>query len=137
MGRTVVGRRGRAADRGAATVQAAVAFPAALLLVLLVVQFGVWRHAVHVAEVTAAEALAAARVRGAGAGGGQAKAALLLPQLGRSALRDPQVSVSRTAETAHAEVSGAAQAVVPFLELPVRVVVHGPVEGAGNAGGGR
>ncbi|MFC4060931.1 pilus assembly protein [Planomonospora corallina] len=128
--------RGLAGDRGAATAQAAVAFPAALLLVLLVVQFGVWRHAVHVAEVTAAEALAAARVRGAGAGSGQAKASLLTSQLGRSALRDVRVSVSRTAQAARVEVGGAAQEVVPFLELPVRVVVHGPVERAGNVGDG-
>ncbi|WP_449066430.1 TadE/TadG family type IV pilus assembly protein [Planomonospora algeriensis] len=123
-------------DRGAATVQAAVAFPAALALVLIVVQFGVWRHAVHVAEATAAEALASARVHGAGAEAGRVKASLLLSQIGRPVLRDARASVSRTADAARAEVSGVAQAVVPFLELPVRVVVHGPVERPGDMGDG-
>ncbi|MBG0814874.1 pilus assembly protein TadE [Planomonospora sp. ID82291] len=113
-----------------------MAFPAALVLVLLVVQFGVWRHAVHVAEATAAEALASARVHGAGAEAGRVKAALLLSQLGRPALRDARASVSRTADDARAEVTGVAQAVVPFLELPVRVVVHGPVERPGGTGDG-
>ncbi|WP_068929218.1 TadE/TadG family type IV pilus assembly protein [Planobispora rosea] len=115
-------------DRGAATAETAVAFPLALVLVLLVVQFGVWQHAVHVAEVTAAEALASARVSGAGAGDGQAKASLLLSQLGRSVLHDARASVSRAADTARVEVSGVAQSVVPFLRLPVEAVATGPVE---------
>ncbi|MFF3672152.1 TadE/TadG family type IV pilus assembly protein [Microtetraspora malaysiensis] len=53
-------------DRGAPTTELAVTFPLVMVLILLVVQFGVWQHAVHVAEVTAAEALAAARSEEAG-----------------------------------------------------------------------
>ncbi|MCG5215505.1 TadE/TadG family type IV pilus assembly protein [Streptosporangium soli] len=115
-------------ERGSATAELVVAFPFVMVLILLVVQFGVWQHAVHVAEVAAAESLAAARVHGGSAGAGQAKASSLLSQLGRSVLRSPRVSVSRTAEAARVEITGVAQSVVPFLRLPVNSIASGPVE---------
>ncbi len=103
-------------------------FPFVMVLILLVVQFGVWQHAGHVAEVIAAEALAAARVHAGTAGAGQAKASSLLSQLGRSVLRSPEVSVSRTADAARVEISGVAQPVLPFLKLPVHSVAYGQTE---------
>lgn len=103
-------------------------FPFVMVLILLVVQFAIWQHAVHIAETAAAEALAVARAHGGSAGSGQAKASSLLSQLGRSVLRSPSVSVSRTADAARVEITGVAQAVVPFLELPVSAVAVGPVE---------
>ncbi|PZG45030.1 pilus assembly protein TadE, partial [Spongiactinospora gelatinilytica] len=51
-------------DRGSATAELVVVFPFVMLLILLVVQFGMWQHAVHVTEVAAAEALAVARAHG-------------------------------------------------------------------------
>lgn len=103
-------------------------FPFVMVLILLVVQFAVWQHAVHIAETAAAEGLAVARAYGGSAGSGQAKASSLLSQLGRSVLRSPSVSVSRTADAARVEIAGVAQAVLPFLELPVGSVAVGPVE---------
>ncbi|MFF3669860.1 TadE family protein [Microtetraspora malaysiensis] len=123
-------------DRGAATTELAVIFPFVMVLILLVVQFGVWQHAVHVAEVTAAEALAAARAEEAGTEAGRAKASSLLSLLGGSVLRSPRVSVSVTADAARVEISGVAQSVVPFVKLPVSSVAYGPVERfRPNAGG--
>ncbi|MFD0882983.1 TadE/TadG family type IV pilus assembly protein [Streptosporangium algeriense] len=121
-------------EKGAATAEMTVAFPLVLLLILLVAQFGIWQHAVHVAEVTAAEALASARAYGAGAGAGQTKGTLVLSQLGHSVLRGARVSVSRTADAVRVEVSGVAQTVVPFLKLPVRSTAYGPVEKFRGAG---
>ncbi len=103
-------------------------FPFVMVLILLVVQFAMWQHAVHIAETAAAEALAVVRAHGGSTGAGQAKASSLLSQVGRSVLRSPQVSVSRTADAARVEIAGVAQAVVPFLELPVSSVAVGPVE---------
>ncbi|GAA2653681.1 pilus assembly protein [Nonomuraea recticatena] len=105
-----------------------VTFPFVMVLILLVVQFAMWQHAVHVAETAAAEGLAVARADGGSAGVGQAKASTLLSQLGRSVLRSPSVSASRTADAARVEIFGVAPVVVPFLELPVHAVAAGPVE---------
>ncbi|WP_199565332.1 TadE family protein [Spongiactinospora rosea] len=115
-------------DRGSATAELVVVFPFVMLLILLVIQFGMWQHAVHVTEVAAAEALAVARAHGGSAGAGRAEASSLLSRLGGSVLRSPRVSVSRTAEAARVQVSGVAPAVVPFLRLPATTVAYGPVE---------
>ena len=45
------------ADKGAATAETAVAMPLLLGLILVIVQFGVWAHTMHVAHATATEQL--------------------------------------------------------------------------------
>ncbi|MEO3810766.1 TadE/TadG family type IV pilus assembly protein [Sphaerisporangium sp. B11E5] len=110
------------------TSETAVAFPFVLLLILLIVQFGVWQHATHVAQVTAMEALASTRVYGGSPTAGRVKASSMLARLGHSVLHSTHVSVSRTSDAARVEVAGVAQAVVPFLRLPVNSVAYGPVE---------
>ena len=61
-------RRGSAIDRASTSLALAFyAFPTQflglMLLILLIVQFAIWAHASSVAQATAEEALAAARVR--------------------------------------------------------------------------
>ena len=105
-----------------------IATPVLLLLILVVVQFAVWQHSVHVAQAAASEGLAAARVQGGTAGSGQDEASLVLSQLSQGVLMHPSVHVARGANTTTVTVTGEAQAVIPFLHLPVHATASGPVE---------
>lgn len=118
------------ADEGAATAETAVATPLLMLLILLIVQFAVWAHAVHVAQATAAEALAAARVEDGSAAAGRRRAERVRAQIGRRVLARATITVTRGADTAQVEVSGDAPRVVPlpFLQFPVRANASGPLE---------
>jgi len=122
-------RRRRLADeRGSATAELVIATPVLLLLILLVVQFALWQHSIHVAQAAASEGLAAARVQGGSTGSGQDEASLVLGQLGHSVLVHPAVHVSRGANTTTVTVTAEAEAVIPFLHLPVRATASGLIE---------
>lgn len=105
-----------------------MATPLLLLMLLLVVQFAVWLHAVHIAQAGAAQALATTRVHGGSAAAGQDQAETILAQLASGVLSGPRVSVSATSTQVRVEVTGTAEVVVPGMRLPVRAVAAGPVE---------
>lgn len=128
--RVSVGRRLLRGDRGAGAAEIVIAVPLLMLLILLVVQFAVWAHAMSVAQATAEEALAAARVQGGSAAAGQQRAGQVLGQIGSAVLVGPQVSVTRTAGTATVRIHATAEQVMPLpgLNLPVTITVTGPVE---------
>ena len=117
-------------DRGAGAAEIVIAVPLLMLLILLIVQFAIWAHASSVAQATAEEALAAARVQGGSAAAGQQRAAQVLGQIGSSVLISPHISVTRTAGTATVQITGTAEEVlpVPGLAFPVHITVTGPVE---------
>src|SRR6266511_2499219 len=106
-------RRAAPAGRqtGAVTAELVVATPLLLLLVLLVVQFALWQHGLHVATAAAEEGERAARLEGGTAAAGAARARQFLATLGpnvvaardaaraASIARDP-VSASRAAHAA-------------------------------------
>lgn len=125
-----VKRPRRTSDEGAVTAELVVAVPLLMLLILLVIQFGVWAHSVHVAQATASEALSAARVDGAGAADGQRRATEVRHQIGRHALSHTTVTVTRTADSVRVRITGTAPRVLPlpFLDLPVHATAAGPVE---------
>jgi Flp pilus assembly protein TadG len=110
--------------------------PLLMLLVLLVVQFALWQHAQHIAEAAAQRGAQTARVQGGTDAQGQTIAETATSQLGANLLVNPSVSVSRAGGVVRVEISGTAEAVVPFLSLPVRAVVNGPVERFTAPGGG-
>jgi hypothetical protein len=101
-----------------------------MLLILLIVQFAIWANACAVAQATAEEVLAVARVQGGTAAAGQQRATQVLDQIGSSVLVSPHVTVTRTGTTVTVQISGTAEDVlpVPGLDLPVEVTVTGPVE---------
>jgi Flp pilus assembly protein TadG len=115
-------------DRGAVSVQLVIAAPLMLLLLMLIVQFAVYLHASHVAQASAAQALAAARVEGGSAADGNAQAEAVLNDLAQGVLLQPEVTVVRGAARVRVEITGVAQMVVPPLRLPVHVVAEGPAE---------
>ena len=49
-------------ERGMTTIQVAILFPAVLIWLMLIVQYGLWWHAKQVANAAAAEAVDAAQV---------------------------------------------------------------------------
>jgi Flp pilus assembly protein TadG len=119
----------RRTDEGSATAETVIVVPLAFVVLMIVVQFGVWAHATHIAHATATTGLAVARADGETAETAHEEAAGLLANLGgNSLLQDPVIVASRDAAQASVRVEGTAAAVVPGLQLPVRVEVSGPVD---------
>jgi Tfp pilus assembly protein PilX len=116
-------------DRGAVTVE--VAGYTTLMLIALVAGFQVvmWGLAALGARYTANHAAQTARVYAATAAAGEADTQILLDSAVGTALRDPQVMVTRTATTVSVTVRGSAVPVIPFAHPPVTVTVTVPVEG--------
>lgn len=117
-----------ARDGGAVTTELVIATPLLGLLLLLVVQFGVWAHAQHIAQAAANEALQVARAYQSSAAAGHSQGEAILDQTAGSILADTTVTVTRTATTVTVTVVGHAATVVPGLHPTVRVTVSGPVE---------
>jgi len=105
-----------------------VATPLLLLLLLGIIQFALWQHATHVADAVAQQGLAAGRLDGASANAGQIAARSVLDQLGTGVLVAPHISAERTLSTTTVTVTGTAEAVIPFLHLPVRAIAVGLTE---------
>jgi Flp pilus assembly protein TadG len=123
----------RRREVGAATAELVVATPLMLFLLLVVVQFGVWLHAVHIAQAGADQALTAARAQGGSLAAGQAQANTVLAQLAGGILTGPSVGVVAVVGPGgqpqiRVDVTGSAGSVVPLLHLPVHVVAQGPRE---------
>ena len=120
--------RGTGREGGAATTELVIAMPLLLLLVLLVVQFALWQHAIHIADAAAQEGARAARLQGGTAAAGEARARVFLSQLSPTILTHADVVARRDGDTAGVEVKGESLMVVPGLHLPVRALSQGPVE---------
>ena len=115
-------------DAGAATAELVIAMPLLLLLVMFVIQAGVWMHATHIAQAAATRAASTAAAYQSNAGAGQGAGADTLAAIGSGVLKNPQVSVTRTATEARVEIRGTAQTVVPGIRWQVSTVVVRPVE---------
>ena len=115
-------------ERGAATAELVIATPLLLLLILGIIQFALWEHATHVAQAVAEQGLAAGRVQGGSGQAATAEAQSILAQIGSGVLTQPGVSATRGARTTTVVVTGQAEAILPFVSLPVRSVATGPSE---------
>ncbi|WP_433619097.1 TadE/TadG family type IV pilus assembly protein [Dactylosporangium sp. CA-139114] len=102
--------------------------PLLLLIVMFVIQAGVWMHATHVAQAAATRAANAAAAYQRSAADGQSAGSETLAAIGHSVLKNPSVSATRTATEVHVEVTGTAATVVPGVHWTVRAVVVRPVE---------
>lgn len=126
-------RSSAAAELGGVTAELALATPLLLFLLLLVVQFGVWLHATHIAQAGADQGLAAARAEGGSTATGRTQVDTVLGQLAGGVLTSPTVDVTTVTGPGrqpqiHVEVSGSAGSVIPLLHLPVHVAAQGPRE---------
>lgn len=120
--------RALADDRGSVSVEIVIATPVLIFLFLLIVQFGLWSHATHIAQAAAANGLAAARVDTGTSADGTAAAQNTLTQLGGGPLQDTHVTVSRDTDAVAVHIDGTASSVIPFLEIPVHATATGPRE---------
>lgn len=120
--------RTRMRDDGSATVEMVIAAPVLLLLLLLIVAGGVWVHAAHCAQAAADRAVEVARAYQSSATAGQAAGAETISALASAIISDPTVSVSRTATTVTAVVTGHVSGIVPGMSWTVRAEAAGPVE---------
>ena len=115
-------------ERGDATVEAVLAVPVLLLLVLLVIQFGLYYHAAHTAEAAAQEGARAARVEGASAADGEDRARTFMADAAPTLVDDVTITATRDTDTARVEVRGVVHAIVPGLNLTVHADAESPVE---------
>ncbi|MDT0331184.1 TadE/TadG family type IV pilus assembly protein [Nocardiopsis lambiniae] len=105
-------------DRG--STEMAIAAPALLLLVMLVVQAALWMHGDHVAADLARRTAEQSRT----VDGGSTPVG---PPAG-SVLTDVNVAVDRGAEEVRVTVTGHVPSVIPGLSWPVEHVSVAPVE---------
>ncbi len=105
-----------------------IAFPVLMMMVLLVIQFGLWYHANNVAEAAAQEGVRAARVEGGSEASGQDRAEAFMADNAPSLVGDRTVTVTRTPETVRAEVSGSLTSIVPGFHLRVHAEAESPTE---------
>ncbi len=115
-------------ERGSSTLEAALVYPAVLLLVMLTMNTALWFHARTLAMAAAQEGLRAGRAHGSSLSAGQATAERFIRQVGGSFLTRPKVSVARDADTLEVSVSGQAINLIPLLTLTVTQVARAPVE---------
>ncbi|MFD9735707.1 TadE/TadG family type IV pilus assembly protein [Umezawaea sp. NPDC059074] len=120
--------RVRRDQTGSGTVELVLATPLLLLLVLLIAQFALYLHAMHIAQSAASQALSATRVHGGSSSAGTAEGQRVLAMLGNGPLRDGSVSVRRGGDQASVTVGGTATNILPFLSFPVSARADGPVE---------
>ena len=115
-------------QRGGATVELVLTVPVLLLLVMLVVQLGLYWHANHVAQAAAQEGVRAARVVDGSADAGRERAQAFVARAAPTLLHDVGVNATRDGQTATVRVHGTVQALVPGLSLGVDVQSRGPTE---------
>lgn len=115
-------------DRGAATTEVVLVTPVLLLLVMLVIQFGLWYHAQHVAQAAADEGARAAKVETATAQDGIAGANAFLDQSSSRLINDRNVDATRTLDVATVTVTGHVTSVIPGFDLTVSASATDPVE---------
>ncbi|NBE91848.1 MULTISPECIES: TadE family protein [unclassified Nonomuraea] len=115
-------------ERGSATLEAALVYPAVLLLVMLTMNTALWFHARTLAMAAAQEGLRAGRAHGSTLSAGQASAERFIRQAGGSFLTHPDVAITHDTDTLEVSVSGQAVSLVPLLTLPVTQVARAPIE---------
>ena len=118
--------RHRSTEAGVATTQVAVLMPALLFWIGLIVQFGLWYHAKHVASAAADEAVDAAQTPTGTAEDGSAAARSFLDQSGD--LSNVEVTVDRAADRVVVLVRGDAPQLVPGFSWTVTARSEAPTE---------
>lgn len=120
--------RWRRDENGDATVEAVLAVPVLLLLIMTVIQFGLWYHAEHTAEAAAQEGVRAARVEGGAATDGRDRAERFMHDAAPTLVNDVSIETARDTEVARVEVRGSVRAIIPGLHLSVHAEAESPVE---------
>jgi Flp pilus assembly protein TadG len=113
-------------EAGLTSTELAVVMPVIIALVLVPFQVALWWHARQVAEAAAREAVDAAQVVTATEADGIRAAEWFLDAAGN--ITEPDVTVTRTADTVTVEVTGRAPRIIPGLDWQVTAHASGPIE---------
>lgn len=119
-------RQRASGDAGMSTSQVAILFPAVLVWLLLIVQYGLWWNAKQVADAATAEAVAAAQTPAGTDADGHDAAQRFLDQAGN--LSDVTITVERGPNTVTATITGHAPQLIPGLAWTVMSRSTSPVE---------
>lgn len=113
-------------DSGAESVTLAVLFPLVLLLILTLVQAGLWWYAHSVASQAAQAGTDAGRPVGTTTAAASSAARTFATRAGQGVLNNPEIRAAVTADTVQVEVSGTAIRLLPIpgLDLPVTASAH-------------
>ncbi|MFC9085522.1 TadE/TadG family type IV pilus assembly protein [Nocardiopsis dassonvillei] len=120
------GPRPSGSDQGSA--EPLFILPLVFVMLLGVVQTGLWAHAQHRAQAIASQALAAARAYDGSMATAYEQAGQAREQLGGGMLRQMEVDVRRGADQARVRVEARTVSLLPGVALPVVSEVSGPVE---------
>jgi Flp pilus assembly protein TadG len=108
-------------DDGSTTVEMAILFPVLLILLMTIVQAGMWWHARNLALAAAEAGVQVARTTTGTSQSAQSAAVSYLERAGGSATTDATVQAEVTAELARVQVSATASRVLPVPGLEMRV----------------
>jgi len=114
-------------DRGSSTVEFVIASAAMVLLLLMVVQVGVWYHTRAVAQTAARHGLDHVRTIDGSPSEGIDVASEFLDQSG-GGLENRNVDATRTAAVSSVTVSGRVVSILPGVSFTVSVTVDAPTE---------
>lgn len=115
------------ADDGSATVEFVIAAPALMLMMLIVVQAGIWGIATYTAHAAAGEAVTDLRASDGTPATAAEAAAEAVADLG-GGLEDLAVDAEREGQSATVTLTGTAPELIPGLSLPVEVTQTAPLE---------
>ena len=122
-------QRHRAADDGSVALETVIAFPVAMLAVLLTINAALWYHARNTALAAAQEGVRVGRAYGHHPTNGAATATAFARSTGNGILLSPIVDMNGSSTTTVVcRVRGKAVSLVPGLHLDVDQVARGPVE---------
>lgn len=124
---TTDGETANANDEGSATVELVLATPALMLMLLIVVQAGLWGIATYTAHAAAGEAVTVLRAADGTAIDAASVATEAVGDLG-GGLNGLDVNAVRDIDSATVTVSGTAVELIPGLTLPVTATQTAPVE---------
>ena len=104
-------------ERGTAALELAIVAPALMLLVLGILQFGLWYHAEHVTRTAALEAARVAAAEDGRSGSAESRALDVLQSGLGSTAGNVVVDVTIGAETARAHVTASMRGLLPIPGL--------------------
>lgn len=121
--------RRRGGDTGSITLEIVIAFPVAMLGVLLSINAALWYHARDIALAAAQEGVRTGRAYHANPAAGGPTAVAFARTVGHGLLLDPSADThGTTSTTVVIHVRGQAVSLVPGLHLSIDQVARGPIE---------
>lgn len=123
-----VTRRWVRRDESGQAAEAVIVFPVLLVLILSVVQFGLWYHAAAVAKRAVAEGVRTARAEGATSSDGATATRDFLALAGPTSVENVQLNATRDTNVARVELRATAARLIPGIPLPIHAVAQSPVE---------